>query len=94
MRRNTTVPIILLVVGLLLCVVQAFIWAKATSGTTSETQTAERESEHPSSSIPGVAGLALLTAAAVLASLRPIESITSSNESSNSSDWKKSRHAL
>jgi hypothetical protein len=69
MRLTIRSAIVLTVVSVLLCVVQAGIWAKDTSHVTSQTAEQNKEIRHPPSEIPGVAGLTLLLVTAVLLSL-------------------------
>ena len=62
-----------MVLGLALCVLQGGIWLNSTAHARSETEKANRLSEHRPNEIPGIAGTLLLIAAGVLLSLRPSE---------------------
>jgi hypothetical protein len=61
--------IILTVISLVLCAVQAGIWAKAEEHSRSETELQNREGRNPPNEMPGVAGLGLLVLSGVLLSI-------------------------
>jgi hypothetical protein len=61
--------IALLVFAVILCAVQAEVWAQSTSHTSSETDTANTVSQQPPSEIAGLAGTCLLVVAGVVASI-------------------------
>jgi flagellar basal body-associated protein FliL len=68
MQSKKRKAIILTVLALILCVLQAGIWVNSTSHTASQTDEANKENQHPPTEIPGVAGFCLLVAAGILAS--------------------------
>ena len=57
------------VIALLLCALQAGIWMRSTAHARSQTDVANKESQHPPTEIPGIAGLSLLIAVGVLVSI-------------------------
>jgi hypothetical protein len=57
--------------SLILCAMQAGIWARSTIHARSETEKANLESQHPPNEIAGVAGIFLLVTAGVIASIPP-----------------------
>ena len=62
--------IALIIFSLVLCAIQAGVWARSTIHACSETDKANIESQHPPSEIAGLAGIfLLLTAAGVIASI-------------------------
>lgn len=73
MRSKKRKAIVLTVVALVLCVLQAGIWVRAAEHVRTPTALQNKEGQHPSTDIPGVAGLCLLIAAVVVASLPPSE---------------------
>ena len=69
MKLSNTLAIVLTVISVVLCAVQAGIWAKAEEHTRSETELQNRESRNPPNEMPGVAGLGLLVLSGVLLSI-------------------------
>jgi uncharacterized membrane protein YidH (DUF202 family) len=68
MRLTNRGAIIVIVLSLALCALQAGLWAKTEAHVRSETEMQARESRNPPSEIPGVVGLGLLVVAGVLLS--------------------------
>jgi hypothetical protein len=69
LKKKRLNVIALIVFSLVLCALQAGIWARSTMHARSETDKANIESQHPPSEIAGIAGIFLLTAAGVIASI-------------------------
>jgi hypothetical protein len=69
MRNKNQKTIVLTAVALVLCVLQAGIWIRATEHARTLTALQNKEGQQPSTDIPGVAGLCLLIAAGVVASM-------------------------
>ena len=63
------VAVALLLMSLVLFAVQGAIWARSTAHTRSETDKQNVESRRPPSEVSGIAGVCLLIAAGVLASV-------------------------
>lgn len=57
------------VLALLLCVLQAALWFRSTAHVRSQTDEVNKESKHPPTELPGVAGLSFLVLAGVLISV-------------------------
>jgi hypothetical protein len=71
MRSAERRAIILAVIALALCAVQAGAWIKATAHTSSLTDVQNREGQHPTTDVPGIAGLCLLVVADIVACTAP-----------------------
>ncbi len=69
MRKRKQIAIALFVVAIFLFGIQAGIWAKSTSQARSETDKQNIEQRHPPNELAGVAGIFLLIAAGVVASM-------------------------
>jgi hypothetical protein len=69
MRNQKRNAIGLLVLGLILCAIQAGVWARSTAPARSETDKQNIEGHRPPSEMAGVAGTFLLIAAGVVASI-------------------------
>lgn len=69
MRNQKRNAVGLLALGLILCVVQAGIWLGSTASARSETDKQNAEQRHAPNEMAGVAGIFLLIAAGVLASI-------------------------
>jgi len=65
-KRNV---IALLILSLILCGIQAGIWARSTIYAHSETDKTNIESQHPPNEIAGIVGLFLLFTTGVIASI-------------------------
>jgi hypothetical protein len=65
-KRNV---IALLILSLILCGIQAGIWARSTIYAHSETDKTNIESQHPPNEIAGIVGLVLLFTTGVIASI-------------------------
>jgi uncharacterized membrane protein YidH (DUF202 family) len=61
--------ILLTVIAVVLCILQAGIWMRSTAHEHSEIQKADAESQNPPTEIPGIAGFCLFIAAAVIVSV-------------------------
>jgi len=68
-KKKRTNLIALIIFSLVLCAIQAGVWARSTIHARSETDKANIESQHPPSEIAGIAGVFVLTAAGVIASI-------------------------
>jgi hypothetical protein len=63
--------IILVLVALVLCALQAGVWSRSMRHDPSETAKQDSESQHPPTEIPGIAGICLLMAASAVIVMRP-----------------------
>ena len=75
MRFKEIHGIVLVVVSLVLCAAQGWIWMKATARAKSETDVQERVERHPPNELAGLAGMTLLLVAGVALSLQPKETV-------------------